>query len=175
MSSKSLAVRRAAALAALLATLAVGAPSALGAEEATTEGPLACSAVSTRQSPARPWRIDLWVQCNYEVSEISAMSRNRKLRWVGTTPELFGAGSSDGMTCRMTEGIPTCRGQMKPFARIHIRLNVNDAACNRPVMRMTVDAFGGASCKPGLDCVEIGSETLTPTAVGRPHTLCASG
>ena len=50
--------------------------------------------------------------------------------------------------------------------------NVSEYACNRPMMRLTVDAFGGETCEPGENCSEIGFATRTPAAVGNIHGSC---
>jgi len=162
-------VRRVAAFAAF-AALALGVSSALGAE-AELPGPKACSAVVENDS-ARPWRVDLWVQCNYQVSEIATKSANRKLRRVSSAPELFGTGPTDNLSCRLRSRAVECGGRLKPFARVHIRFNVSEYACNRPMMRLTVDAFGGETCEPGENCSEIGFATRTPAAVGNIHGSC---
>lgn len=163
-------VRRAAALAAL-ALLALGASNALGAEDTLLGGPPACSAVIGHEA-SKPWRADLWVQCNYELTELTARSSNRKLRRASPTPSLFGARATDSLACRVRSGAVSCTGALKPLARADIRLNIHEYACNKPVMRMSVTTSGGTGCEPGENCAEGSFTSRTPAAIASIHGSC---
>ena len=158
---------------AVLALLAVGVSSAFG-DEGTVAGPPACSAL-IEHSASAPGRADLWVQCNYEVSEIGAKSANRKLRKVAPAAELLGARPGDALTCGLKSGSLSCRGRLQPLARAHIRLKVNDYACNKPLMRLSVYSFGGPRCDPGQICAEAGFSNWTPAALAGFHRSCNGG
>lgn len=132
-------------------------------------GPPACSALVV---PSQPWGIDVWVQCNYEVSEISARSGNRKLRRLAGTPELLGARPTDAMACRLRSGTLSCHGRAEPLARVHVRLNVDEAACNRPRMRLSVLTTGGPRCEPGANCAGVEFSNWTPAALGSGRGAC---
>jgi hypothetical protein len=160
-------VRPAAFLASFILALALWAAPAIGAEEAVPGGPPACSALASHPygQGARPWRVDLWVQCNYEVSSVRVTTRNRKLKWVSDSPELVGARSTDAMQCRLGgSGAVSCNGRLKALARAHIRLNVNEAFCNAPIMRLSVYTWGGPTCEPGQLCPEVGFSNWTPSS-----------
>lgn len=163
-------VRRAAALA-VLALLALGASSAFGAEDSLLGGPPACSAVVAHKESA-PWRADLWVQCNYEVSELSAKPANREVRRVFPAPALFGARPTDSFACHRRSRAVGCAGRMKPLARADIRFNLDDYVCNQPPMRMTLTVFGGSGCEPGQNCPESAFTTRTPVALTGVHGSC---
>jgi hypothetical protein len=160
-------VRLAAILAGVVAVL--GAASALGAEEAVPGGPPACSALLSGRFH-RPGKVDLWVQCNYELGGITARSGNRRLKRVGAVPELVGARPMDSMRCRASRsGGVSCSGTLKPLSRVHISINVNEAACNPPMMRLAVYTRGGPPCEPGQLCPEVGFSNRTPASSVGSH------
>lgn len=164
-------VRRVLALTSLAALLALGASSALGAEAGEPAGPAACSALIGHET-SKPWRVDLWVQCNYEVTELTAKSSNRKLLRVFATPTLFGARPTDSLSCRRKSGAAVCVGGLKPLARADIRLNVHEYACNKPLMRMSITTSGGPGCEPGENCAGYAIALRTPGALGDTHGPC---
>lgn len=165
-------VRLAAVLSGLAAAL--GTSSALGAaEEAVPGGPPACSAVTSHEFPGRPWRVDLWIQCNYEVSTLTVKSPNRRLKTVSASPELLGARPTDAMGCRLNgSGAISCKGRVKPLGRVHMNMHVNEAACNPPRMRMSVLTSGGPGCEPGEICPAVGFTNTTPTPTDRRSMGC---
>lgn len=164
-------VRRAAAFAIAAAALAVGAATAVGAEVGEPAGPAACSALIGHET-SKPWRVDLWVQCNYEVTELTAKSPNRRLRRVFATPALFGARSTDSLSCRRKSGAAVCTGRLQPLARADIRLNVDEYACNKPLMRLSITTTGGPTCEPGQNCTESAIVLRTPGALGDVNGPC---
>jgi hypothetical protein len=154
-------VRLAAVLTAL--ALALCAAPAFAAEEAVPAGPPACSVLIDHSSggAGKPGLADLWVQCNYEVTEIAVSRANRKLKKV--TAELPGGRPTDSMSCRLSHARRiACKGSLAALARFHARIRVDEAVCNAPRMRLTVYAFGGPTCE-GI-CPLVGFATRTTSA-----------
>jgi len=149
------------ALVALVLVLGAGqAGAADSVPEAGPGGPPACSVFARVAAPGG-LGLDLWVQCNYSVSEFAVRLAGRRLIHVPVSPELVAPAPGDFMACRRSSpSLATCKGGLRSFARVHMRLTVDEGVCGRPRLRVAVSAFGGPECTG--ECSAIGFRTLTP-------------
>jgi hypothetical protein len=165
-------------LAAVLAGMAIalGASSALGTEEALPGGPPACS-VLVNHSSAHGGEVrlaDVWVQCNYEVTELTLAGANRRVKHVPRAPELVGARPADSMVCGLNRsGRARCSGRLEALARVHARLRVDEAICRSPRLRVSVHTFGGPPCE-GI-CPEVGFSNRAVSATDKRSMGCLGG
>lgn len=132
---------------------ATQAPGADAGSEGLPGGPPACSVVA-RPAPPNGLYVDLWVQCNYRVTQILVKSPNRRFTFVPRSAELLGAGPEDSMSCRRhgRRGA-SCAGSVPALARFHAVLMVDEGICRKPRLRLTVHTEGGSKCTgncPGL-------------------------
>jgi hypothetical protein len=160
----------------LAVALTVGASQAIGAgqgPEAEPGGPPACSVVAANP-PLGGVGVDLWVQCNYHVDDMTVTSSNRRLSAVTKSPELVGAGPEDTMACRMgRHRRAVCEGGLTSFARIHAQLGIDQPICDKPYLHLSVQTSGGPECTG--NCPGIEFRSLATNAIGRGKTGCLGG
>jgi hypothetical protein len=151
--SPTIAKRGALVLAAFLGLFATQALGADAGSEGVPGGPPACS-VLARSAPPSSLYVDLWVQCNYEVSELAVKSSNRRFTSFPRSGQLLGAAPEDSMACaRRGPKAATCKGRVPTLARFHAVLMIDEGICKKPRLRLTVYTAGGPECTgncPGL-------------------------
>jgi hypothetical protein len=149
---------------------AVGAGSGFEAEPG---GPPACSMLP-RSAARGGLRVDLWIQCNYQVREVMVRSEDRRLTSFSTSPELVGASPADTMTChRESWRRAECRGSLTTLARIHAQLGVDEGICDTPRLRLSVYTFGAPACEGA--CPQVGFSNWTVNATSRRSLGCHGG
>lgn len=132
------------------------------------QGPPACSVVPKQTGSAKSStiKVTIWVQCNYLVTKLS-LHAQRGITWVKQSPEVFGAGASDHLSCARTGRREVCSGELGSGVRPALEIRIPSVSCQQPTRKFSVYAVGGIDCvSPACPAIQLTSRTSATAKLG---------